>query len=198
MAVRGQLAARKRILFTIGHSTRPLRQFLALLKVHGVKRLVDVRTIPRSRHNPQFNRDRIAAALKRAGIGYVHMKALGGLRHARPNSINTAWRNASFRGFADYMQTREFVHALRRLMELAKHKQTAIMCAEAVPWRCHRSLIADALLARGLAVAEIESLKRARPHRLTPWARVKGVRVTYPSLNAESEEEFRKNQPAAQ
>lgn len=175
-------APRQRTLvLTVGHSTREQDEFVALLKAHGVKRLVDVRSIPRSRHNPQFNRDRIGPALRHEGISYLHMKGLGGLRHARPDSCNTAWRNASFRGFADYMQTREFAHDLRRLMKLAKHKQTAIMCAEALPWRCHRSLIADALLARGYAVEDIESPKRRRTHELTPWARVQGIRVSYPA-----------------
>jgi uncharacterized protein (DUF488 family) len=176
---------RKRpLVLTVGHSTRTQADFVARLNSHGVKRLVDVRTIPRSRHNPQFNRDALAGALRRAGISYIHMKALGGLRHARPDSVNTAWRNASFRGYADYMQTREFAGALRRLIQLAKGKRTAIMCAEAVPWRCHRSLIADALLARGCAVEEIASLSTTRPHRLTPWAVVQGTRITYPSAQA--------------
>ena len=177
------LAARRRsptVVLTVGHSTRSQEDFVALLQAHAVKRLVDVRSIPRSRHNPQFNRDRIASALRRAGISYLHMKDLGGLRHARSDSPNTAWRNASFRGFADYMQTREFAAGLGKLMKIAKTKQTAIMCAEAVPWRCHRSLIADALLAHGYGVEEIVSLKRTRPHVLTPWARVKGAKITYP------------------
>lgn len=169
-------------ILTIGHSTRTLEDFIALLNAHAVKRLVDVRTIPRSRHNPQFNREHIGKELRRAGITYLHMKDLGGLRHPRPDSINTAWRNAGFRGFADYMQTREFAGGLRRLMKLAKNKRTAIMCAEAVPWRCHRSLIADALVARGYGAEEIESLKRVRPHRMTPWARVRGSKVTYPPV----------------
>ena len=182
----GVQAARRRrkLLLTVGHSTRAQDEFVALLKAHGVKRLVDVRAIPRSRHNPQFNRDRIGPALRREGISYLHMKGLGGLRQARRDSINTAWRNASFRGFADYMQTREFAHNLRRLMKLARHKQTAIMCAEALPWRCHRSLIADALLARGFAVEDIEGPKRTRKHQLTPWARVQGIRVSYPAADA--------------
>lgn len=170
-----------KVVLTVGHSTRAQDDFIALLRAHGVKRLVDIRTIPRSRHNPQFNRDQIGAALRRAGITYLHMKALGGLRHARPDSLNTAWRNASFRGFADYMQTREFARGPRRLMGMARTKQTAIMCAEAVPWRCHRSLIADALLAHGYRVDEIESLKRTRPHVLTPWARLLGSKISYPS-----------------
>jgi len=183
---------RRTVVLTLGHSTRARDDFIALLKAHAVKRLVDVRTISRSRHNPQFNRDRIASALRRAGISYLHMKALGGLRHARPDSINTAWRNASFRGFADHMQTREFAIGLRRLMNLARTKQTAIMCAEAVPWRCHRSLIADALLAHGYQVEEIESLKRTRPHVLTSWACVRGSKVTYPSSEVVAQKETRK------
>lgn len=177
-------ASRKRLLvLTIGHSTRRQAVFLRLLRAHGVKRLVDVRSIPRSRHNPQFNRDRLGPALRRAGLTYLHMKSLGGLRRAKPNTVNTAWRNASFRGFADYMQTWEFARGLRRLLKLARSKQTAIMCAEAVPWRCHRSMIADALLARGCAVEEIASLSSTRAHRLTPWARVRGYRITYPSAD---------------
>jgi len=167
---------------TVGHSTRPLDEFIALLKAHAVKRLVDVRTIPRSRHNPQFNRESLSAALRRVGISYLHMKALGGLRHPRADSINTAWRNAGFRGFADYMQTDDFAEGLGRLMKVAKTKRTAIMCAEAVPWRCHRSLIADALLAHGYQAEEIESLKRTRPHKVTPWARVQGAKITYPPV----------------
>jgi len=168
------------VVLTVGHSTRSRDDFIALLQTHAVKRLVDVRSIPRSRHNPQFNRDRLGPALRRAGIRYVPLKKLGGLRHAKKDSSNTAWRNASFRGFADYMQTREFAEGLKRLLKLSRTKTTAIMCAEAVPWRCHRSLIADALLARGCQVEEIASLKRTRPHTLTPWARVRGTRVTYP------------------
>jgi uncharacterized protein (DUF488 family) len=168
------------VVLTVGHSTRAQDDFIALLQAHAVKQLADVRTIPRSRHNPQFNRDRLALALRRAEIRYAHMKALGGLRHPRSNSTNTGWRNASFRGYADYMQTSEFAKALRRLMKMAKTKRTAIMCAEAVPWRCHRSLIGDALLAHGYGVEEIESLKHTRPHVLTPWAQVHGSKITYP------------------
>ena len=183
MATNAMRAARRRhptVLLTVGHSTRARDYFIALLRAHNVKQLADVRTIPRSRHNPQFNRDRIASALQRSGIRYVHMKALGGLRHPRSNSINTGWHNASFRGYADHMQTPEFAEGLLRLMKMAKTKRMAIMCAEAVPWRCHRSLIADALTARGYQVEEIESLKRTRPHVLTPWARVQGSKITYP------------------
>jgi uncharacterized protein (DUF488 family) len=139
------------------------------------------RTIPRSRHNPQFNRDRLPRPLQKARIRYRHMAALGGVRHARRDSINAGWRNASFRGFADYMQTPEFQEALDHLIELGEKRRTAIMCAEAVAWRCHRSLIGDALLVRGLRVEEIASLTRTRPHSLTPWARVRGKQLSYPA-----------------
>jgi hypothetical protein len=169
------------IIFTVGHSTRALPDFVALLLAHGVKQLIDVRTIPRSRHNPQFNRDALPRPLQEAGIRYRHMAGLGGLRHSRRDSINTAWRNASFRGFADYMQTEEFRVALDQLIHLAQKRRTAIMCAEAVPWRCHRSLIGDALLVRGLRVEEITGLTRTRPHTLTPWARAKGKQLSYPA-----------------
>jgi hypothetical protein len=169
------------VVFTVGHSTRTLKEFVALLLAHGVNQLVDVRTIPRSRHNPQFNRDRLPRPLQKVGIRYRHMAGLGGLRHPRRDSINTGWRNASFRGFADYMQTPEFQVALEQLIQLAKKRQTAIMCAEAVPWRCHRSMIGDALLVRGFRVEEIASLTRAHPHTLTPWARVRGKKLSYPA-----------------
>jgi uncharacterized protein YeaO (DUF488 family) len=168
------------IIFTVGHSTRTSQELLNLLRAHEVSELVDVRTIPRSRHNPQFNRVALSRSLRHAGIGYRHMVRLGGLRHAKRDSINTGWRNKSFRGYADYMQTREFQAGLRKLIELARQKRVALMCAEAVPWRCHRSLIADALLARGFPVKELQSATRTRLHTLTPWARVDGVRVTYP------------------
>jgi len=168
--------------FTIGHSTRPISEFIDLLNAHGVQRLVDVRTIPQSRHNPQFGREQLSASLEQAGIHYTHMPGLGGLRRPRKDSTNTGWRNASFRGYADYMQTAEFEESLNRCMELASEEQVALMCAEAVPWRCHRSLIADALLARGIDVQEITSATAARPHALTPWARVEGTKVTYPGL----------------
>jgi uncharacterized protein (DUF488 family) len=158
-----------------------VKDFVALLLAHSVKQLIDVRTIPRSRHNPQFNRDRLPRPLQKAGIRYRHMAGLGGLRHARRDSINAGWRNASFRGFADYMQTLEFEEALDQLIHLAQKRRTAIMCAEAVPWRCHRSMIGDALLVRGLRVDEITSRTRTRPHTLTAWARVKGKQLTYPA-----------------
>jgi uncharacterized protein YeaO (DUF488 family) len=158
-----------------------------LLRAHDVRQLVDVRTIPRSRHNPQFNRAVLSRALRRTGIGYRHMAGLGGLRHSRRGSINAGWRNKSFRGYADYMQTPEFQIAMRKLIALATRKRVALMCAEAVPWRCHRSLIADALVVRGLRVQEIQSATRTRPHLLTSWARVKGTRITYPPGPATAE-----------
>ncbi len=172
---------RKLIIYTVGHSTRSLAELVEILRAHGVKRLVDVRTIPRSRHNPQFNRETLSKALHNRHLSYRHMKMLGGLRHARPDSINAGWRNASFRGFADYMQTPPFAEALDKLLTLAAEKPTAIMCAEAVPWRCHRSLIADALTARGYEVRDIMGVANAKSHRLTPMARVRGQQVTYPA-----------------
>jgi uncharacterized protein (DUF488 family) len=167
-------------ILTVGHSTHPIGEFIEMLRAHGVKRLVDVRTVPRSRHNPQFNRDTLPAALRSARILYTHLPGLGGLRHARKDSPNTGWRNAGFRGYADYMQTPEFDRALAKLLALAKKKQVAILCAEAVPWRCHRSLIADALTVRGIQVEHITSRTHRQPHRLTPFAKVVGDRITYP------------------
>jgi uncharacterized protein (DUF488 family) len=167
-------------IFTIGHSTHPIDEFIRVLNVYGLRQLVDVRTIPRSRHNPQFNREDLAASLQAAGIAYRHMPGLGGLRHPRRDSINTGWRNASFRGFADYMQTPEFHENLEKLIGLATEAPTAIMCAEAVPWRCHRSLIADALVAHGIGVQEIMSASKAESHALTAFAKVEGTEVTYP------------------
>jgi uncharacterized protein (DUF488 family) len=165
---------------TIGHSTRTWKDFLALLRAHRVKRVIDVRSVPRSRHNPQFNREILSKKLRAARIGYVHLRKLGGLRHARRDSPNMGWRNTSFRGFADYMQTPDFEAGLDRLMKLARQKRSAIMCAEAVPWRCHRSLIADALTVRGIRVDDIMSMKRSQVHSLIAFARVRGHRITYP------------------
>lgn len=166
--------------FTIGHSTRTAAEFVQLLQAHGVTQVADVRTVPRSRHNPQFNRETLPQALQAAGIGYIHLPGLGGLRHARANSPNKAWRNASFRGFADYMQTPEFDVSLQQLLALAEQSRVALMCAEAVPWRCHRSLIADALVVRGIGVEHITGASHRHSHTLTPWARVDGQRITYP------------------
>lgn len=173
-------------ILTIGHSTHPIERFIALLREHGVERLVDIRTIPRSRHNPQFNSEALAKSVEHAGIAYAHLKELGGLRHARPDSINTGWRNASFRGYADYMQTPEFEEALLRLLQSCAGKRCAVMCAEAVPWRCHRSLVADALVARGIPVEHILSGSRRDVHSLTPFARIEEERVTYPEAQGEA------------
>jgi uncharacterized protein (DUF488 family) len=168
------------VVSTIGHSTRTWEAFLELLRVHRVERVIDVRSIPKSRHNPQFNRAILSKKLRAAKIGYVHLRKLGGLRHPRRDSPNMGWRNASFRGFADYMQTPEFDAGLERLIVLARQKRSALMCAEAVPWRCHRSLIADALTVRGVQVEDILSKNRSQVHSLIPFARVQGHRVTYP------------------
>lgn len=165
---------------TIGHSNRPLETFLHLLKAHDVKQIIDVRTIPRSRHNPQFNRDTLPGELRAAKILYRHVPGLGGLRKPRRDSPNAAWKSSAFRGFADYMQTKEFTVSLARLMKLAAAKQVALMCAEAVPWRCHRSLIADALAVRGYQVEHIITGTFRRTHQLTPFARVAGKHITYP------------------
>ena len=194
---------------TIGHSTHPIAEFIDLLRSHGVERLVDVRTVPRSRHNPQFNRDALAQSLEAAQIHYSYMPGLGGFRRPRdsesatsknpqvsaqqqgagpgapeavgpPAGLNAGWRNASFRGYADYMQTKEFEQNLEQLTALSRTEKVAIMCAEAVPWRCHRSLIADALTVRGIEVREIAGPHSERVHALTPFARVDGTRITYP------------------
>ena len=170
----------KGAIFTLGHSTLPIARFLALLQTYGVERVVDIRTIPRSRHNPQFNSDALAESLQAQQIDYRHMPALGGLRHARKDSPNGGWRNDSFRGYADYMQTTAFQEALETLIALGHDKRTAIMCAESVPWRCHRSLVADALEVRGAPAVEILSESKWRMHPLTPFARVEGLQITYP------------------
>ena len=167
-------------IFTLGHSTHSLDEFVHLLQIYAIRLVVDVRTIPRSRHNPQFNHETLGETLPRHGIRYLQMKTLGGLRHAHADSPNTGWKNASFQGFADYMQTPEFAAAVQQLIEAAIEKPAAIMCAEAVPWRCHRSLIADALTVRGITVQHILSRTSARVHTVTPMARVEGTRITYP------------------
>jgi uncharacterized protein (DUF488 family) len=171
------------VLFTIGHSNRALHQFIALLKEHGIERLLDIRTIPRSRHNPQFEGDALGEALAAAGIAYEHWPQLGGLRRPRRDSENTGWRNTSFRGYADYMQTPEFAAAIDALAARAARERLALMCAEAVPWRCHRSLVADAFAARAIEVQHVIGPGAARRHSLTPFAKVEGVRVTYPDQN---------------
>lgn len=168
------------VLYTIGHSTRAIDDFITILKSFGIEEVIDIRTIPKSRHNPQFNEQDLAHVLRNHHIGYRHMKGLGGLRHTTKDSINTAWNNASFRGFADYMQTPEYAESLNELMKIAGHKKTVIMCAEAVPWRCHRSLIADSLLQHLFKVEHIVSATSVHNHEMTSFAKVEGGKITYP------------------
>lgn len=167
------------VIYAIGHSTRSIEEFIELLKAHDIEKVIDIRTVPKSRHNPQFNAAALKRALKRAKIGYVHMQELGGFRHARKDSLNTGWENASFRGFADYMQTPAFAKALKKLEKVAAKKRCALMCAEAVPWRCHRSLIADALTLKKWKVFHIQSRKTAKRHKRTPFLKVKRGLLIY-------------------
>lgn len=165
---------------TIGHSNRSIEDFIGLLRQNGIVCLLDIRTVPKSRHNPQFGQDQLSVSLAEAGIEYRYLPGLGGLRRARKESENTGWRNISFRGYADYMQTEEFAANVETVIALGRDKSCALMCAEAVPWRCHRSLVADALLVRGVHVDEIIDARQRRAHKLTPFARVDGLRITYP------------------
>jgi uncharacterized protein (DUF488 family) len=165
----------------------PIREFIEVLRARDVDTLVDIRTVPRSKHNPQFDGNSLALSLCTAGIGYVRVKELGGFRHPSKVSKNTGWRNLSFRGFADYMQTEEFAAGLDRLESLASEKKVAIMCAEGNPFRCHRSLVADALTVRGGNVIHIGSRGKGRPHILTPFARVKGTSLSYPAARVRSQ-----------
>jgi uncharacterized protein (DUF488 family) len=165
---------------TIGHSNRTIEEFIELLRKNEIECVLDIRTVPRSRHNPQFNRDALPDSLAAANIGYRHIAGLGGLRHARPDSPNQAWRNASFRGYADYMQTPDFAENVDQVAELARTTRCVLMCAEAVPWRCHRSMVGDALLVRGVRVEDIIGPQARKPHKLTPFAQVEGTDITYP------------------
>lgn len=175
-----QAASPGSVILTIGHSNRSLEQFVQLLQAHGATLVVDVRKMPGSRRNPQFGRDTLPQSLQQVGIGYVHMPGLGGLRRRRPDSPNSGWKNASFQGYADYMLTPEFQQSLQELLERSEGERPVLMCAEAVPWRCHRSLIADALVVRGFDVEHILSATRTQRHELKPWARVQGTHVIYP------------------
>ena len=172
----------KPTIFTVGHSTHPIDEFIGLLQAHGIKEIVDVRSIPKSRHNPQFNEEDLKESLKQARIRYKHIKKLGGLRHTTKDSINLGWHNASFRGFADYMASSEFEEGLEALIKIASARETAIMCAEAVPWRCHRSLIGDALTKKKWLVRDIMSRTSSTKHRLTPFLKVRKGQLTYPAL----------------
>jgi uncharacterized protein (DUF488 family) len=172
--------AEERTIFTVGHSTRTLDEFVELLRAHGVRAVADVRLIPKSRRLPHFNDDVLAVSLPAVGIAYHPFKSLGGRRRPRPDSVNLGWRNESFRGYADFMQTPAFAAALAELMALASQTPTTTMCAEAVPWRCHRSMISDALIVRGWTVRDITSPTKAAVHQLTPFAKVERTRITYP------------------
>lgn len=168
-------------IYTIGHSTRPIEAFVELLRQHDITQLVDIRTVPGSRHNPQYGQEALEESLPKVGISYTYMKGLGGLRPKAKVSVSAGWHNESFRNYADYMQTPEFETALSELIAKANGTHTVIMCAEAVPWRCHRSLVGDALTVRGIEVTDIISEKSAQPHRMTPFAHVEGTAVTYPT-----------------
>ena len=169
-------------IFTVGHSNVSIENFLALLRAYDIECLADIRTVPRSRHNPQFNSDALESALAANDKDYRPLPALGGLRHPRKNSPNTGWRNESFRGFADYMQTPSFSEGLEQLIDMSRIRRTAIMCAEAVPWRCHRSLVADALVVRGIVVIDILTQTSWQPHALTSFAHAEGTNITYPPV----------------
>ncbi|MBT2275670.1 DUF488 domain-containing protein [Rhodococcus qingshengii] len=166
--------------YTVGHSTHPLDEFVELLRAHTVEQVVDVRTIPQSRHNPQFGHDALVESLAEQHIRYLWLDTLGGLRHTSKNSVNGAWRNTSFRGYADYMQTDAFTAGINELCTTAQEHVTTIMCAEAVPWRCHRSMIGDALLIRDYEVLDILSLTSVKAQTLTSFAKVDGLRIWYP------------------
>jgi uncharacterized protein (DUF488 family) len=166
---------------TVGHSTHPIEEFLGILHGHGVQEIVDVRTVPKSRTNPQFGSDALRRSLTADGIAYRHLPSLGGLRKPRKDSPNDGWRNESFRGYADHMQTEEFARGIDELLDAAADHRVAVMCAEAVPWRCHRSLIGDAVLVRGIPVVDLMDASTAKPHSLTSFARVDGNRILYPA-----------------
>jgi len=170
----------KLTILTIGHSTRTLDEFVELLEAYGVTLVVDVRTVPRSRHNPQFNKETLPSNLKKYEIKYIHMPDIGGLRRPKHDSENLAWRNSSFRGYADYMQTKEFTDNLLKIIALARENRLALMCAEALPWRCHRSLISDALVVRHVKVEHIISATSLINHQLNEMAQVEGTKITYP------------------
>ena len=172
--------------YTIGHSTRTLEEFVALLKAYGVNLVVDVRTVPRSRHNPQFNKETLPVSLKPSGVRYIHMPEIGGLRRPKHDSVNLAWKNMGFRGYADYMQTKEFTDSLLKIIALARENHLVLLCAEALPWRCHRSLISDALLVRHVKVEHIISATSCLNHQLNDMAQVEGTKITYPLFTRET------------
>jgi uncharacterized protein (DUF488 family) len=174
------------MVLTVGHSTRTLEEFIDILRVYGVTLLMDVRTVPHSRHNPQFNKEVLPNSLKASGVRYIHMPEIGGLRHPKHDSVNMAWKNSGFRGYADYMQTQEFTDNLLKIISLARENRLALMCAEALPWRCHRSLISDALAVRHVKVEHIIGKECVINHQLTEFAHVEGTRITYPLYTKET------------
>ncbi len=179
-------ASESTVVFTIGHSTRTLEEFVEILKAYSVNLVVDVRTIPRSRHNPQFNKETLPTSLKIDGIRYIHMPEIGGLRHPKRDSINLAWENSGFRGYADYMQTQEFTDNLLKIVALARENCLALMCAEALPWKCHRNLLSDALVVRHVKVEHIISKDSTINHQLTEFAHTEGTKITYPLYTKET------------
>jgi uncharacterized protein (DUF488 family) len=174
------------VVFTIGHSTRTIEEFVELIKTYAVNLVVDVRTVPRSRHNPQFNKETLPNTLKPEGIKYIHMPEIGGLRRPKHDSVNLAWKNMGFRGYADYMQTKEFTDSLLKIIALARENHLVLLCAEALPWRCHRSLISDALLVRHVKVEHIISATSCLNHQLNDMAQVEGTKITYPLFTRET------------
>lgn len=174
------------VVFTIGHSTRTLEEFMQLLDIYGITLLIDVRTVPRSRHNPQFNKETLPTSLKHFGIRYIHMPEIGGLRHPKHESVNLAWENRGFRGYADYMQTQEFTDSLLKIVALARETRLALMCAEALPWRCHRNLISDALVVHHVKVEHIIGKDNVINHELNEMAHVEGTKITYPLFTKET------------
>jgi uncharacterized protein (DUF488 family) len=184
--LKGLAKTSETVVLTIGHSTRTLEEFVQLLEVYGVTLVADVRTVPRSRHNPQFNKETLPASLKHYGVRYIHMPEIGGLRHPKHESVNNAWQNSGFRGYADYMQTQEFTDSLLKLVALARENRLALMCAEALPWRCHRNLISDALVVRHVKVEHIISKDSTINHTLNELAQVEGTKITYPLYTKET------------
>jgi uncharacterized protein (DUF488 family) len=171
----------EKTIYTIGHSTRPLPEFIGILKAYRITLVIDIRSLPRSRHNPHFDRNTLSETLRDAGIRYLHCADLGGFRRPEKDSVNTAWSSRAFRGFADYMQTTEFSRAIGLLIDVLESETPVLMCAEGNPFRCHRRLIADTLVVRGIRVMHIATRRSARPHTLTPFARVRDAVITYPA-----------------
>ena len=176
-----KMAKKSEIIYALGYSTRTISDFMKILNAHSIKLVADIRKIPKSRYNPQFNETSLKRSLHRHDIKYCHLPGLGGLRKTVKDSMNLGWRNASFRGYADYMQTPAFKKELDQLIVLGKKQTTVIMCAEGNPFRCHRLLVADALLIRGIKVLQISSIKSAKEHKLTSFAKINGMQISYPA-----------------